>query len=225
MIFSLQNKKISVRTQQYRLDSDGKLFDMVADPMQDRDIAADKPEVAARLREAQKKWAQEMLPLVGKDDRPFTAGFSKTTMLPARDGVPVGGVERSASAPNCSYFTNWTKAKDDAMTWDIEVGRSGDYEAIVYYTCGSKDIGSTLELSFNGVKATAKITTPFESALRGKDVDRVPRESESYVKDFRPLSLGKMRLKNERGKLTLSALEVAGKSVADVRYVALVYQG
>ena len=32
MIFSLQNTKISVRTQQYRLDQAGQLFDMVADP-------------------------------------------------------------------------------------------------------------------------------------------------------------------------------------------------
>jgi arylsulfatase A-like enzyme len=223
MIFSVQNRKTSVRTQQYRFDDDGTLYDMLADPMQDRDIAAEKPEVAARLRDALKKWSQEALPK-GKDDRPFTAGYSKTTMLPARDGVPVGGVERSNTAPNCSYFTNWT-AKDDAMTWDIEIGRAGEYEAVVYYTCSPKDVGSTLELSFNGEKATAKIATPWESALRGKDVDRVPRETESYVKDFKPLSLGKMRLDKARGLLRLRALEVAGKAVADVRYVALVYQG
>jgi arylsulfatase A-like enzyme len=52
MIFSLQNKRISVRTQQYRLDPSGQLFDMIADPGQDRDTAKEKPEVAARLREA-----------------------------------------------------------------------------------------------------------------------------------------------------------------------------
>jgi len=48
MIFSLQGRRASVRTQQYRLDPDGKLFDMIADPMQDRDIAAEQPEVAQR---------------------------------------------------------------------------------------------------------------------------------------------------------------------------------
>ena len=54
--------------------------------------------------------------------------------LPARDGVPHGGVKRSAPAPNCSFFTNWTKP-DDRITWDIEVGEAGRYEAVLNYTC------------------------------------------------------------------------------------------
>ena len=107
MIFSLQGKRVSVRTQQYRMDPEGQLFDMAADPGQDRDIAKQKPQVAAKLSEAVAHWSKEMLPLVGKDDRPFPVGYSETTMLPARDGVGEGGIERSAKAPNCSYFTNW----------------------------------------------------------------------------------------------------------------------
>ena len=79
MIFSLQNKKISVRTQQYRLDPTGQLFDMVADPGQDRDVSKEKPEVAAKLSKAVAEWGKEMLPLVGKDDRPFPVGYSETT--------------------------------------------------------------------------------------------------------------------------------------------------
>jgi len=120
MIFSLQGKQVSVRTQQYRLDPQGRLFDIPADPGQDRDIAKEKPEVAARLRLAVAAWSKEMLPLVGEDDRPFPVGYSQTTLLPARDGVPEGGIERSAGPPNCSYFIHWTK-KGDRMTWDIEV--------------------------------------------------------------------------------------------------------
>jgi hypothetical protein len=220
MIFSLQGKRTSVRTQQYRLDMDGHLFDMVADPMQDRDVAPERPEVADRLRAALKKWTEEMLPMVGKDDRPFTAGYSETTMLPARDGVPHGTVERSATAPNCSYFTHWT-SKEDRITWDIELGRPGDYEAIVYYTCPPENVGSTIELSLGSEKVSAKIATPFNSPLQGAEFDRVPREAESYWKDFKPLSLGKLHLAKGRGLLSLRALEIAGKQVADIRYVAL----
>src|SRR3989475_3052529 len=147
MIFSLQGNRVSVRTQQYRLDPQGQLFDMVADPGQDRDIAKQKPEGAAKLRQGMAQWSKEMLPLVGEDDRPFPVGYSETTVLPARDGVGEGGIEPSAKAPNCSFFTNW-KSKNDRITWDIEVGRAGEYEAIVYYTCRPEDVGSTVELSF-----------------------------------------------------------------------------
>ena len=61
--------------------------------------------------------------------------------------MPHGNVKRSASAPNCSFFTNWTST-DDSITWDIEVATAGKYEAVVYYTCPAADVGSTIELSF-----------------------------------------------------------------------------
>jgi arylsulfatase A-like enzyme len=43
MLFSHQNGRVSVRTQQYRLDSAGKLYDMTADPGQDRDVSRENP--------------------------------------------------------------------------------------------------------------------------------------------------------------------------------------
>ena len=57
--------------------------------------------------------------------------------------------------------------------------------------------------------------------LRGADDDRVPRQGESYVKDFQPLGLGVIKLKAGRGPLTLRALKVPGKQVMDVRAVQL----
>lgn len=221
MIFSLHgNSRISVRTQQYRLDQQGHLFDMQADPMQDRDIAAEKPEVAARLKKAVDEWAKEVLPNVGKDDRPFPVGYAKTTLLPARDGVAEGGVERSARAPNCSYFTHWT-TKDDRITWDVEVGKAGNYEAVIYYTCPAADVGSTVEMSLLGSRVEGKIAEANDPPLIGQAFDRVKRAGESYVKDFRPLRLGVIALKKGRGKLALRALAIPGKQVAEVRYVQL----
>jgi hypothetical protein len=57
--------------------------------------------------------------------------------------------------------------------------------------------------------------------LRGAENDRVQRQGESYVKDFKPLRLGTFELKPGRGPLTLRALSVAGKQVMDVRLVLL----
>jgi hypothetical protein len=223
MIFSMQNKRISVRTQQYRLDPEGRLFDIDADPGQDRDIAKEKPEITTRLRDAVADWAREMLPLVAEDDRPFPVGYSKSTLLPARDGVPLGGIERSNRFPNCSFFTHWT-SQDDRMSWDIEVARSGDYDAAVYYTCAAQNTGSIVELSFGESKIRRKITEAHNPPLVGASDDRVVR-GESYVKDFRPLRIGTFALKQGRGKLVLRAVEIAGKEVADIRYIALSRRG
>jgi hypothetical protein len=209
-----------VRTQQYRLDATGGLFDMVADPGQLRDIAKERPEAVARLQGEAAKWRKELLANLGQDDRPFTVGFSASTPLPARDGVPHGNVKRSDTAPNCSYFTNW-KSTDDRITWDVEVGKAGRYEAIVYYTCAATDVGSTVELSLASAKVQTKITAAHDPPLYGREHDRHPRRAESFMKDFKPLKLGEFDLASGRGELALKALAVAGQQVMDVRYVVL----
>jgi arylsulfatase A-like enzyme len=222
MIFSHQRGRVSVRTQRYRLDNTGKLFDMTSDPGQDRDISKGKPQVAARLRKAVARWRDEVLPKPPKDGRPFPVGYAEfpATLLPARDGVPHGNVRRSAKAPNCSYFTNWVSA-DDKMTWDIEVASGGNYEAVIYYTCPGKDIGSTVELRFNKSRVQGKVSEPHDPPLVGAEFDRVDRGSESYVKEFRPFRLGVFRLEKGRGELTLRALDVPGERVMDVRAIML----
>jgi hypothetical protein len=211
-----------VRTQHYRLDNAGQLFDMQADPGQDRDVSKEQPEVAARLSKALARWKDEMLPGLKNDDRPFPVGYPEfpVTQLPARDGVPHGNVKRSAGAPNCSYFTNWTAAAD-SITWDVQVAADGRYEAVLYYTCPKADVGSTIELSLNGSRIQAAVSEAHDPPLRGAEHDRVPRKGESYVKDFRPLRLGVVELKACRGPLTLRALTVSGKQVMDVRLLLL----
>jgi hypothetical protein len=222
MIFSHWNGKVSVRTQRYRLDDSNRLFDMEADPGQDHDVSAVETEVSTRLSKARAKWKAELLPGLRDDERPFTVGYPQfpITQLPARDGVPHGNIKRSASAPNCSFFTNWVSATD-RVTWDVEVANAGKYETVVYYTCPAADTGSTIELSLNGSRVQAKVSEANDPPLRGAEHDRVPRQGESYVKDFKPLRLGVIELGKGRGTLTLRALDVPGKQVMDVRSVVL----
>ena len=221
MIFSHQNGKVSVRTQQHRLDDRGALFDMTADPGQATDISKEQPALAAKLSQAIAAWRSDAVP-ARRDERPYPVGYAEFPMtpLPARDGIPHGGVKRSAGAPNCSYFVNWTN-RDDSMTWDIEVNTTGDYDVAIHYTCPLADAGSTIELNFGTSKATTKVAPGWDPPLITNQ-DTIPRpRAESTMKQFRPLALGTMRLEKGRGPLTLRALEIPGKQVMDVRLVTL----
>jgi hypothetical protein len=221
MIFSHQNGKVSVRSPQYRLDANGALFDMIADPGQTKNITKDKAEIAGKMARAVAAWRTEVLPR-GPDDRPFPVGYAEfpRTPLPARDGVPHGRVQRSASAPNSSYFVNWTSLEDQ-ITWDIAVKTAGDYEVEILYTCPPADVGTTIQLEFNGAKLTGKVAPAWDPPLYTNQ-DTIPRSpAESKMKEFRPFRLGVITLAAARGLLTLRALKIPGRTVMEVRQVNL----
>lgn len=221
MIFSQWDGRVSVRTQRYRLDNQSRLFDMIQDPGQRHNIAAQQKAVAGQLMDAVAQWKAEVLPGLGKVQRPFTVGYPDfpITQLPARDGIAHGGIQRSAPPPNSSYFKKWTHV-DDSITWDIDVDTTGRYEVAIYYACPPADVGSTIELSFNGSRLEGTVAEANDPPEMGMEHDRVPR-GESYVKDFKPLSMGVIPLKHGRGLLTLRALTMPGHQVMEVREITL----
>ena len=215
-IYNHWNKKTSVRSQEFRLDDENRLYHIPSDRGQIKDVSKNYPEVYTSLLNAKENWQQEV-PKPSIQIRPFTIGYPniETTQLPARDGIAHGGIKRSNQYPNCSFFTNW-KSLEDSITWDTEVLSDGDYEVILYYSCTEKNVGSTLLLEFDSSNLSKKITESHDPPLQGKENDRVPR-IESYIKDFKPISMGIMKLKKSKGQLTLRASEITGEEVIDFR--------
>ena len=220
-IFSHWAGRVSARTQRFRLDHQGQLFDIPADPGQRTNVTAEHPDVATRLIESVDAWKQELLPGLKDDDRPFPVGHPdyNFTQLPARDGVPHGGLKRSSRHPNCSFFTNWTST-DDHITWDVEVLTAGDYHVDLYYTCHPDDVGCVMELSSGDHDISGQITEPHDPPLVGSEEDYDQR-TESLVKDFKRIHLGTLRLEPGRRDLALRATEIPGDSAIDFRLLML----
>ena len=242
-IFSIWAGKLSIRTQQHRLDDQGQLFDMLADPGQTTPITDREPETTTRLKAAVSDWRQDVFSTArakeaaakltvqdlkkaatgnAVDPRPIPVGYREfpITMLPARDGEPQRGVRRSSAAPNCSYFVNWT-SKDDRMVWLLDVHTAARYEVVIDYTCPDTDVGSLIELSFLNSRLTGRVTPGWNPPLNTNQ-DTLPRpHGESQMKEFRALKLGIIHLEQGPATLTLRALEIPGQSVMEVRRVTL----
>jgi len=221
LIFSHWRNRVSVRTQQFRLDSQGKLYDLQADPGQYRDVSKQNVSLTARLQKAASDFKTNVVSGYDKDERPFVIGHAdyRYTQIPARDGQAQGNIKRSNRFPNCSYFTNWTSV-DDKIVWPVEVGATGRYQVELHYACPPEDVGSTIQLSFGKYRLTGQITQAHASAPRGAEHDRVPRQ-ESYVKDFRVMKLGTIDLAAGRGDLTLQALTIPGSQAMEFRLIML----
>lgn len=236
-LFSMRRDQVSVRDQRFRLDAGGRLFDILNDRGQTQDVAGQFPEVTDRLRRLANDHRLAMLKELERSaDRPFHVGYASSTTLPARDGVASGTIRRSSKAPNNSFFENWTD-EGDAIRWSVDVATAGDYEAIVYYTCAESDVGvsihctcysdpasqsgAELASSFKRSATSARVRVSFDPPLYDKSKERVEK-SHYFVKDFRPLSLGTLRLPKGRAVLQLTARDFQGGEAIDVHSIQLV---
>ncbi|MAT14297.1 MAG: N-acetylgalactosamine 6-sulfate sulfatase, partial [Planctomyces sp.] len=141
----------------------------------------------------------------------------------ARDGVAHGSVKRSSDAPNCSYFTEWTGKPDDKIAWHVDVLEPGTYKVLIHYACPEKDVGSTFAVNLNGATLEGKVTEPHDPPLVGKEEDRTPtRGGESYVKDWKVMTVGEIDVGEGEGELSLIALDVPGDQVMEVRLVQFI---
>jgi arylsulfatase A-like enzyme len=224
-LFVAFGPQVSVRTATHRYDARGLLFDIQRDPRQTEDVARQQPALAKQLAEEIARWKADTGAGVAPsaETRPFPVGYREfpRTPLPARDGIAHGGIRRSAAAPNCSYFVNWTN-RDDRITWDVDVHTAGEYDVEVLYTCPLADAGSTFVVSCGDARLTGRVEPGWDPPLYTTQDTLTRPAGESKMKEFRTLRPGTIHLPAGRGLLTLSALDIPGKSVMDVRQVNLI---
>ncbi|MDX1472056.1 MAG: arylsulfatase, partial [Flavobacteriaceae bacterium] len=211
--------KISVRSQKYRLSHDNLLYDIENDRGQKNELGNRlvKEELLKEKENFKKQINKE--DLTNSDHRPFLLGHPDTeyTHLPARDGIAHGNITRSNKFPNCSFFTNW-KNVNDFISWDTQVLESGAFEVTIYYTGTQKVLNSEYQLSLGKNSIKFRISEIFNPPLRGMENDRVKRKN-SYVKDFKPLSIGKIHLDKGKIPLVLKSLSLPEKEGIDVRLI------
>ncbi|MEM6628216.1 MAG: arylsulfatase [Bacteroidota bacterium] len=210
--------RTSIRSQGFRLDESGRLFDMQRDAGQTSNVADSFPSVYEELQKVKETWESEVLSeLPVEDHRSFPLGHPEypITQLPARDGVAHGSIQRSNRWPNCSFYTNWTNLSD-SITWEVEVLSAGKFEIDLLYTCQSENVGTEITLTAKNTSLAAKVTTAFDPPLRGMEYDKFER-GESYVKDWATLSMGEIDLEAGLQTLNLQATDIPGKGAIDFR--------
>ena len=220
-LFSIRKNQVSVRTQRFRIDAAGQLFDIAVDPGQRSNVADGHSELVSTLRKQAERHAEEMKSCFEANAaRPFHVGYGPSTALPARDGVEHGTIKRSAKSPNNSFFTNWTNI-NDFISWQIDVAETGNYEVTVYYTCAVGNEGARIQVSAADTDSVRKtVTDVFDPPLYDKSRERVAN-SHYFVKDFIPLKLGTLRLRKGTSELRLSAPDIVGSHAIDVHSIEL----
>lgn len=211
--------KISARNQRFRLDHKGDLYDIQIDPNQTIPVNKKHPEIWNELQAAVRKHRDKFMATYTVDKRPFVIAHpdSPLTQLPARDGKAHGKIQRSNRFPNCSYFRNWIEV-EDKITFRAEVATTGTYRVVLYYA--AREAGARCELRFGKSVLPFQIAEAHDVPEIGAEQDLHPR-MESYVKDFKAVNIGNIRLEKGTGELVLQATEIPGKEAMEFRMLTL----
>ena len=219
LIYSAWNQKATIRNERFRMQANGGLYDIVSDPGETTDVTSQHPKLAKRLSGLLDAWVEETQPRSSRDPetRPITLGHpdAEYTQMPARDAQPLGGIQRSNKFPNCTFMTNWT-SPEDRITWDVDVQDEGKFEVQMYYACKADAVGSKLLLQLGDQKIEKRIEVAHDVPLVGGEQDRFERV-EGYVRDWRPMTLGVIKMVPGKATLSLSASELTGKQVCEMR--------
>jgi arylsulfatase A-like enzyme len=221
IIISSWNGRISLRNNQYRFNHLNALYDMNADPGQLKDISKENPEITAYFKEKVDEWKQVLAnnPIDQNRRNPVGHPDFKYTQLPAADGIPHNGIERSNRWASSSFFTKWNSL-EGKITWSVEVIEEGDFVVEIYYTCPEGQQGSEVKLSFGENSLITKITEAHDPPLEGVKEDRFVRV-ESYIKDFIPHKAGTIHLSKGPDELCLQAVSMPGTEVMDFSLLML----
>ncbi|MFM8399029.1 MAG: sulfatase-like hydrolase/transferase, partial [Pirellula sp.] len=207
-LFTHWSGRVAMRQDQYLLDPDNALFDLISDHSQQRDLAQSEPEKVASMANDVKRWREEVL-RSAQAKRPFPVGHPQRpiAILPAQDGKCKGpSVRRSDTAPNCSFFMN-IRTPEDTVFWDLEFLQPGSYSVWIHYTASESAVGRKLKMTFAEDETIGSIASAHDSPLRGDKNDRVTRKSESLMKDFQIAKLGTFRPNGKQGTCELRLLE------------------
>lgn len=218
MLVSYWRHKMSIRSQNYRLDAQNNLYNIQNDRAQKYPLDTTiHSTVYKSLRATKKKYNALKFPSKATDKRPFPLGHPNFiwTELPARDAHLEGGVQRSNRHPNCTFITNWT-ATEDKVIWPVEVLAPGTFEVTLYYSCAKENVGTKMNLRFNQSQLSWQLLEAHDPPLEGASLDRSPR-IESYTKPFKKLTIGKITLEKGKGQMTMQATKIPSFAAIDIR--------
>ena len=119
-------KESAIMTQRWRLINGQELYDIIADPGQQTNVAVEHPETVQRLRDDYERWWTSLEPAMNQTVRYRLGGAEDPTTLSSHDWL-MPGVEQAAwhqSQVNSGALINGA--------WAVDVERAGVYEISLY---------------------------------------------------------------------------------------------
>ncbi len=222
-IFTGWRNNGAVHTERWSLvmkrDRPPRLYDNLADPGQQHDLAARHPDITAELHGAFKAWKEEAR-AAGLAPPPVPVGHpGRAVTLPGHEAELSGALTYNGSS---GWANDWVQnfcSDGGEAVWEIDVIRAGKYNITVDYVCPAADIGAVIRVEAAGQGVDAEIERPHDPPYIPSP-DRVER-IEVYEKEWAALPLGSITLPAGLATLHLSAPTVKKTGGIQVKAVRI----
>lgn len=213
----------ALRTDRWRLVREGKayqLYDMIADPGQQRDAAADHPDVLADLRGRYEALFADVTRR-GFDRIPVPVGHAQRprVRMQAPEAILEGGARFRGKQGWANDWIVGLAGPEASAAWEVDVVRPGRYRPTLLYTCPQEDAGALVRVEAAGQAAEARVTRAHDPEPLPSP-DRVPR-GEVYEKAWAALDLDPLALPQGRTRLVVRPVDVPGRAAMELKAVVL----
>ena len=219
---NLNKYRGSVRTQDLRLTVTGEdefqLTRLLDDPEEQNDLKDKMPEIALQMYrdyldafDEVTKESVDFMPL------PLGHAAAPKSYLQGHEGFFKGNIQYSTSQYGWAndWFKNWTTT-EDTIYWNVDLAEAGNYHFALQYNCLPENIGSRIRLQSSSERLEAIIDRPFVSEII-PNREKVARRVEAVEKTWGILDLGSMNLQAGPQQLLLTATEISGAEVAEIK--------
>jgi arylsulfatase A len=182
------------------------LFDLKADPGENRNLAAEKPDVVKELAAQLAAWRTRVgakMPKPNPDYLPNPPTKDGTIVMHARTAEVHGTMLRYEPLPHKTTLGYWVNASDWA-SFEFTVAQPGAFTVEVLQGCGKGQGGSEVEVAV------------------GEQVLKFTVEDTGHFQNFKARDIGTVKIdKAGRHTLTIKPVKKATAAVMDVRQVTL----
>jgi arylsulfatase A-like enzyme len=182
------------------------LFDLKADPGENRNLAADRPEVAQQLGDKLAAWRTAVgakMPTPNPGYVPNPQAKDGTIVMHSRTAEVHGTMLRYEPLPHKTTLGYWVNATDWA-SFEFTVTEPGTFAVEVLQGCGKGQGGSEVEVAV------------------GNQAVKFTVEETGHFQNFKARDIGTVKIdKAGRHTLTIKPVKKAASAIMDVRQVTL----
>lgn len=164
-------KDCAARSQKYKLVNGKELYDLEADPAEAKNVAAEKPDIAAKLRAEYEAWFKDVS---------STRGYAPIQIwLGDEHENPVSLTRQDWRGPLASW------GPKALGYWEVDVRRAGTYTITVRFPAGTKTRSAHFKLGTSEASTTLEAgvrTIVFKKVALGKGEGRLEAWSEDDEK-------------------------------------------